>query len=114
MEMLTLKEIAQKLGTACPVDAEITEISTDTRKLPEGCLFLALRGKKFDGHHFVRQALESGAVAAVTDVQIENLPCLVVKDTGKALLAIANLYRNKFNIPIVAVTGSVGKTSTEE
>ena len=114
MEMLTLREIAQKLGTVCPVDAEITEISTDTRKLPEGCLFLALRGKKFDGHHFVRQALESGAVAAVTDVQIENLPCLVVKDTGKALLAIANLYRNKFNIPIVAVTGSVGKTTTKE
>ncbi len=114
MEMLTLKEIAQKLGTACPVDAEITEISTDTRKLPEGCLFLALRGKKFDGHDFVKQAIEAGAVAAVTDVQIENLPCLVVKDTGKALLDIANLYRNKFSIPVVAVTGSVGKTTTKE
>ncbi|MBR1554045.1 MAG: UDP-N-acetylmuramoyl-tripeptide--D-alanyl-D-alanine ligase [Oscillospiraceae bacterium] len=114
MEMLTLKEIAEKLGTSAPVDAEITEISTDTRKLPEGCLFLALRGKKFDGHHFVKQALEAGAVCAVTDTQIENLPCLVVKDTGKALLDIANLYRNKFHIPVVAVTGSVGKTTTKE
>ena len=114
MEKLTLKEIAEKLNTVCPVDADITEISTDTRKLPEGCLFLALRGKKFDGHHFVKQAVEAGAVAAVTDIQIENLPCLVVRDTGKALLDIANLYRNQFEIPVVAVTGSVGKTTTKE
>ncbi|MBR1529901.1 MAG: UDP-N-acetylmuramoyl-tripeptide--D-alanyl-D-alanine ligase [Oscillospiraceae bacterium] len=114
MEKLSLQEIAEKLNTNCPVQADITEISTDTRKLPEGCLFLALRGKKFDGHNFVRQAIEAGAVAAVTDTQIENLPCLVVKNTGKALLDIANLYRNKFNIPVVAVTGSVGKTTTKE
>ena len=114
MEILTLKEIAEKLGTVSPVDAEITEISTDTRNLPEGCLFLALRGKRFDGHNFVKQAIEAGAVAAVTDTQMEHLPCLVVNDTGKALLDIANLYRNKFNIPIVAVTGSVGKTTTKE
>ena len=114
METLTLKEIAEKLGTTCPVDAEITEISTDTRNLPENCLFLALRGKKFNGHDFVKQAIEAGAVAAVTDTQIENFPCLVVEDTGKALLAIANLYRKKFSVPVVAVTGSVGKTTTKE
>ncbi len=114
MEKLTLKEIAEKLNTLCPSDAEITEISTDTRKLTKGCLFLALRGKKFNGHNFVRQAIQAGAVAAVTDTQIEDLPCLVVKDTGKALLEIANLYRNKFDIPVVAVTGSVGKTTTKE
>ncbi|MBR7083897.1 MAG: UDP-N-acetylmuramoyl-tripeptide--D-alanyl-D-alanine ligase [Oscillospiraceae bacterium] len=114
METLTLKEIAQKLGVVSPVDAEITEISTDTRNLPKGCLFLALRGKKFDGHYFVRQAITAGAVAAVTDTQIEDLPCLVVENTGKALLDIANLYRKKFDIPVVAVTGSVGKTTTKE
>ncbi len=114
METLTLKEIAEALHTDCPLDADITEISTDTRKLPEGCLFLALRGKKFDGHQFVKQALQNGAVAAVTDTQIEDLPCLVTGHTGEALLKIANLYRKKFDIPVIAVTGSVGKTTTKE
>jgi len=114
MEKISLKEIAEHLGVNAPIDAEITEFSTDTRNLPEGCLFLALRGKKFDGHHFVKQAIEAGAVAAVTDTQIEDLPCLVVADTGQALLDIASLYRQKFEIPVVAVTGSVGKTTTKE
>lgn len=114
MEMLKLKEIAECLQTEINFDAEITEISTDTRNLPNGCLFLALRGKNFDGHDFVEQAIANGAVAAVTDCQVANVPCLVVKNTGKALLDIASLYRSKFNIPVVAVTGSVGKTTTKE
>lgn len=114
MEMLNLKEIAEYLGAEAPFDAEITEISTDTRQLPEGCLFLALRGKNFDGHNFVKQAISNGAVAAVTDTQIADAPCLVVGDTGQALLDIASLYREKFDIPVVAVTGSVGKTTTKE
>lgn len=116
MESLSLKEIAECLHTKINLDdnIQITEISTDTRNLPTGCLFLALRGKNFDGHDFVEQAISNGAVVAVTDSQIGNAPCLIVKDTGKALLDIANLYRSKFNIPVVAVTGSVGKTTTKE
>ncbi|MDE6730433.1 MAG: UDP-N-acetylmuramoyl-tripeptide--D-alanyl-D-alanine ligase [Oscillospiraceae bacterium] len=114
MELLDLKEIAACLHTKIDFDAKIIQISTDTRTLTDGSLFLALRGKNFDGHDFVRQAIASGAVAAVTDTQIDDLPCLVVPDTGKALLAIANLYRRKFEIPVVAVTGSVGKTTTKE
>lgn len=114
MELLNLKEIAEYLHTEIDFDAEITQISTDTRSLPAGCLFLALRGKNFDGHDFVQQAISAGAVAAVTDTQIEDAPCLVVEDTGKALLDIASLYRQKFEIPVIAVTGSVGKTTTKE
>ncbi|MDE7120682.1 MAG: UDP-N-acetylmuramoyl-tripeptide--D-alanyl-D-alanine ligase, partial [Oscillospiraceae bacterium] len=114
MELLDLKEIAACLHTKIDFDAKIIQISTDTRTLTDGSLFLALRGKNFDGHDFVRQAIASGAVAAVTDTQIDDLPCLVVPDTGKALLAIANFYRRKFAIPVVAVTGSVGKTTTKE
>ncbi|MBQ2265536.1 MAG: UDP-N-acetylmuramoyl-tripeptide--D-alanyl-D-alanine ligase, partial [Oscillospiraceae bacterium] len=114
MEPLSLKQIADRLGTAAPLDAQITAVSTDTRQLPEGCLFLALRGARFDGHDFVQQAIEAGAVAAVTDTQIGDLPCLVVEHTGQALLDIASLYREQFGIPLVGVTGSVGKTTTKE
>lgn len=114
MEPLSLKQIAEMLGTSAPFDAQITAVSTDTRQLPEGCLFLALRGAKFDGHDFVQQAIEAGAVAAVTDTQIGDLPCIVVKHTGQALLDIASLYRGLFDIPLVGVTGSVGKTTTKE
>ncbi len=114
METISLNAIAKALGTTAPFDAEINCISTDTRQLPEGCLFLALRGAKFDGHDFVQQAIEAGAVAAVTDTQIGDLPCVVVKHTGQALLDIAGYYRDLFNIPLVGVTGSVGKTTTKE
>ena len=114
MESMTLQEIAERLGTTTPVQAEITEISTDTRNLPEGCLFIALRGEKFDGHSFVRSAVDAGAVAAVTDQQMGDNPCIVVGDTGQALLDIASLYREKFDIPVVGITGSVGKTTTKE
>ena len=114
METISLRKLAAAAGSESPIDAEITCISTDTRQLPEGCLFLALRGARFDGHDFVQQAIEAGAVAAVTDTQIGDLPCLVVEHTGQALLDIASLYREQFGIPLVGVTGSVGKTTTKE
>lgn len=114
MESISLKELASALGTTSPLDADITCISTDTRNLPEGCLFLALRGARFDGHDFVQQAIEAGAAAAVTDTQIGDLPCIVVQNTGQALLDIAGFYRDRFTLPLVGVTGSVGKTTTKE
>lgn len=114
METISLAEIAERLGVECPLNADITAVSTDTRKLPTNCLFLALRGKNFDGHDFVGKAFDEGAIAAVTDVQIGAYPCLLVEDTGQALLDIAGLYREKFNIPLIGITGSVGKTTTKE
>ena len=114
MERISLDRIAERLGTTTPVHTDITELSTDTRNLPEGCLFLALRGEKFDGHSFVHNAIEAGAVAAVTDQQMGDNPCIVVGDTGQALLDIASLYREQFDIPVVGITGSVGKTTTKE
>ncbi|MFR0949250.1 MAG: Mur ligase family protein [Ruminococcus callidus] len=102
------------LHCAVPVEAEITCVSTDTRDLPAGCLFVALRGEKFDGHAFVEQAIAAGAVAAVTDRQVGDCPCLVVKDTGRALQQITRFYREKFHPILVGITGSVGKTTTKE
>lgn len=95
----------------------ITKITTDSRSLQAGDLFIALRGEKFDGHGFVEQAREQGAIAAITDYHVAGigkLPMLVVKDTLAAYQAIAQWWRSQFKHPVIAVTGSVGKTTTKE
>lgn len=114
MEKLLLSEIAECLGAKCPKECEITEISTDTRNLPEGCLFLAIKGENFDGHTFIEKAIETGAAAAVSEKQIGNCPCVVTDSTRAALLKIARYYREKFSPVLVGITGSVGKTTTKE
>ena len=114
MKPWMLSELKDVLGCDVPTEAEITCVSTDTRDLPQGCLFVALRGEKFDAHDFVKQAIGAGAVAAVTEKPIEGCPCLVVKHTGRALLQIARFYREKFHPTLVGITGSVGKTTTKE
>ena len=93
-------------------------IMTDTRSLKPGHLFLALRGEKFDGHDFARVAVEQGAIAAITDrrtgTQLNGVPQLQVEDTLQAYQQIARWWRDQFDIPVIAVTGSVGKTTTKE
>ncbi|PSB20582.1 UDP-N-acetylmuramoyl-tripeptide--D-alanyl-D-alanine ligase [Phormidesmis priestleyi ULC007] len=91
-------------------------ITIDSRSLKPGEIFLGLRGEKFDGHDFVSQALKQGAIAAIVDVQFQtsNLPILRVKDALEAYQAIAHWWRNQFKIPVIAITGSVGKTTTKE
>ncbi len=114
MKPWMLSELESVLQCAVPCEAQITCVSTDTRNLVQGCLFVALRGERFDGHNFVADAIEKGAVAAVTEEQIADYPCLVVKSTAKALLQIAAFYRDKFDLFLTGVTGSVGKTTTKE
>lgn len=91
-------------------------ISTDSRTANKGDVFIALRGENFDGHRFVAQAAEAGCVFAVVEAVPENcaLPCIVVEDTTKALGKIARAYKQLFHTISVAVTGSVGKTTTKE
>ncbi|MBD1924499.1 UDP-N-acetylmuramoyl-tripeptide--D-alanyl-D-alanine ligase [Microcoleus sp. FACHB-831] len=96
-----------------------TKIATDTRSLSAGDVFVALRGEKFDGHNFVKMAIEKGAIAVITDrhtgIPIEdNIPQFQVDDTLQAYQTIAQCCRDQFNIPVIAVTGSVGKTTTKE
>lgn len=93
----------------------VAGISTDTRSITPGDVFLALRGDRFDGHTFVAQAIAQGAIAAIVDHLVaEDLPQIVVPDTLVAYQAIARHYRQQFTIPVIAVTGSVGKTTTKE
>ncbi len=89
-------------------------ISTDSRTIQPGQIFLALRGEKFDGHQFVSQAFEKGASLAIVDNNIPYHRCLVVENTLNAYQQIARSWRQQFNIPVIAVTGSAGKTTTKE
>ncbi|WAL59333.1 UDP-N-acetylmuramoyl-tripeptide--D-alanyl-D-alanine ligase [Thermocoleostomius sinensis] len=100
-----------------------TGINTDTRHLQPGDVFVALRGDRFDGHQFVTQAIAQGAVAAIVDHSFSetitlnetaNLPILSVDNTLTAYQTIAQWWRSQFTMPVIAVTGSVGKTTTKE
>ncbi len=97
----------------------LTGVSTDSRAVGRGELFVALRGPQFDGHRFLREAVANGARAVMVDEKgsagdIPQVPCLVVEDTLRALAALARLHREKFSIPVLAVGGSSGKTTTKE
>jgi len=139
MERIKLTEAASALGVVvntatgtgiaaadagvAPTGLEIAAVSTDSRMVRSGDLFVALRGDRFDGHRFVADALASGAVAAVVEASwaqahASALPdgavVLAVEDTLLALQDLSKWYRNRFEIPVVAVTGSNGKTTTKD
>ncbi len=92
------------------------EINTDTRALKRGQIFLALEGERFDGHDYVNQAAECGAVAAIVARPLADarIPLFVLGDTHQALKRIAGVWRRQFDLPLIAVTGSNGKTTTKE
>ncbi|MEY3255305.1 MAG: UDP-N-acetylmuramoyl-tripeptide--D-alanyl-D-alanine ligase [Cyanobacteriota bacterium] len=94
----------------------IVGIQTDTRVLQPGEIFLALGGEKFDGHQFVEMAIARGAVAAIVDYTYNypNLPVIKVLNTLNAYQELAKWWRGQFEIPVIGVTGSVGKTTTKE
>ena len=97
-------------------------VSTDSRTMPEGALFIPLRGTSYDGHDYLDEAVKKGAAAVLMNHEergrVENLPAAVpvigVKDTLEALGDLARWWRNQFSLPVIAVTGSTGKTTTKE
>ncbi|MDX3904975.1 MAG: bifunctional UDP-N-acetylmuramoyl-L-alanyl-D-glutamate--2,6-diaminopimelate ligase MurE/UDP-N-acetylmuramoyl-tripeptide--D-alanyl-D-alanine ligase MurF [Pigmentiphaga sp.] len=93
-----------------------SSVGTDSRNVAVGELFFALSGERFDGHAYVRAAGEAGAVAAVVQRPVDDagIPQIIVADTRRALGELAAAWRNRFVIPLVAVTGSNGKTTTKE
>ncbi|MDE6357448.1 MAG: UDP-N-acetylmuramoyl-tripeptide--D-alanyl-D-alanine ligase, partial [Eubacteriales bacterium] len=93
----------------------IENVSTDTRTIKEGDLFIPIVGENFDGHNFIESAFEKGAKVCLSEKDIETDGILIkVSNTRKALKDFAKYYRNLFNIPIVAITGSTGKTTTKD
>ena len=116
MKAFTLQEAAAALGLPqMQAQATLADVCTDTRKIQPDSLFVCLRGERFDGHTFAPQAAQLGAAALLVDHPVEaDVPQLVVNDTGKALLQLAGWYRRRFRLPVVGLTGSVGKTTTKE
>ena len=115
--MMQLTEAAQMLGAAYTgVDAKVLRVSTDSRNIQPGDLFIALRGAKFDGGAYAAQALQQGAVGVVLDAQQapEVIDAIRVEDTRLALGMLAAAWRDRFAIPVVAITGSNGKTTVKE
>jgi UDP-N-acetylmuramoyl-tripeptide--D-alanyl-D-alanine ligase len=122
--MMRLAEAARALGASVSgADATFSGVSTDSRNLKRGDLFVAIAGDRFDGHAFLRQAADAGAAAALVEdgrlgaddqALAKRMPLLVVRDTRKALGALAAHWRKKFTLPLVALTGSSGKTTVKE
>lgn len=100
----------------CSKKLLINGISTDSRTISKGNLFIPIVGEKYDGHDFIENAIKAGAIAALSDrfFEDEDIPYIKVKDTEDALISIAKYYRSMFDIPAIAITGSSGKTTTKE
>jgi len=113
---LKLSEIAPALGAIhSGEDVKITGITTDTRKIKAGSLYIALSGERFDGHDFVTAAQEQGASAVIIEKPVNSdLPSLRVTDTRIALGDLAKFWLQRFDLPVIAITGSNGKTTTKE
>lgn len=121
MKRFTLEEIALScngiyVGSDSEKTTPITSVERDSRQIKEGSLFLAIKGERVDGHDFIEKCYGSGAVCAICEKAPENAtkPYILVDSTLEAVKKIAKSYREKFDIPVVGVSGSVGKTSTKE
>lgn len=117
MGMLTLSAAAAAVGgTVRGTDVAFARVATDTRTIQPGDLFVALKGERFDGHHFAQQALDAGAVAVMiaADSDSSAHPALLVDDTRLALGQLAAWWRRQMPARLVAITGSNGKTTVKE
>ncbi|MFN4280152.1 UDP-N-acetylmuramoyl-tripeptide--D-alanyl-D-alanine ligase [Thermosynechococcus sp.] len=112
----TLGAIAQALGLELVYpDVPVTGICTDSRQIAPGNLFVALRGDTFDGHQFVQQAAAGGAIALMVEAPVSSpLPQLQVPNTLSAYQRLGQWWRQRCPAQVIAVTGSVGKTTTKE
>ncbi|WP_027624722.1 UDP-N-acetylmuramoyl-tripeptide--D-alanyl-D-alanine ligase [Clostridium lundense] len=124
MEYLSFEEVVKAVDGEVLVKGnrfDYNDISTDTRKIHDKSIFIALKGENFNGNSYVKQASEKGAYICVVDEVFfknedikEYTSIIKVKNTRKALLDLAKYYRSKLNIKVVAITGSTGKTSTKD
>lgn len=126
MKILTnLNELSKIIEASCfhiepeKLNLDLKGVNTDSRNLDAKEVFIALEGDNFDGHLFLQEAILKGAIATITNKNnplslSTKVPQLQVENTLKAYQKIANWWRNQFNIPIIGVTGSVGKTTTKE
>lgn len=122
MKNLTLENITKACGGSlyyadgADMEAEARGVAIDSRLMQEGYVFVAINGAKVDGHSFIKEVLENGAMAAICEKLPDNPggPCILVDNSVEALQALARYYRDQVDVKVVGITGSVGKTSTKE
>lgn len=123
MRNMTLPLIAEAVGgqlvrpgAGTASDSEATAVVIDSRKCESGCIFVAIAGEKVDGHTFIGQVFEKGALGVICEKLPDPVPgpCILVDSSYKALRELAAYYRSQLDIGIVGIVGSVGKTSTKE
>ncbi len=112
---MNLSQAAKLLGADCSgADVDFCGVSTDTRRIGPGQLFVALKGPNFDGHDFVNQAIKNGAVACLLEKPVEGVNAIIVPDTRLALGELAAQWRRQLPVTVVGITGSNGKTTVKE
>ena len=97
-------------------ETPVTLVTTDSREVCPGCIFVAFPGEKFDGHDFAAKALENGALCVVLNHPVEGVPeekSVICPDSYHAMMVLGANYRSQFHPKVVGVTGSVGKTTTK-
>lgn len=121
MKNMTLENIAKAcggtyVGSEAERSIEIKGAVTDSRQVEEGYLFIPIKGARVDGHDFIPQVIGQGAAAVLSEKELPDCPkpYILVKSSEQALKDMAEFYREQLTIPIVGITGSVGKTSTKE
>ena len=117
LPLWTSQELEAVLNTEIKARWNSYGVSIDSRSLEKGDLFLALSGENFDGHAYVKTALDSGAAGAVVSKKVDGVDpgkLVIVKDVKEALITLGKAGRARVDVPIIAVTGSVGKTGTKE
>lgn len=113
---LTLQYLASALAIQIDSDVIVKGLTTDSRAVAAGDVFVALRGEHFDGHRFLAKAQADGAVAAIVEEQQADIsiPQLIVPDCYAALASVAQMFRLSFSGPVVGITGSSGKTTVKQ
>ena len=121
MKNLTLKNIAEAcrgtyMGSANLQDQEVQGVVTDSRKAEKGVLFVPIKGARVDAHDFIDQVMEQGALCTLSEYDLgkKDFPWIKVESSLQAVKDIAEFYLKQLDIPVVGITGSVGKTSTKE
>ncbi len=126
MRNLTIEHIAKAVdgtyfGPQDCFEKEITAVTLDSRKVVPGCLFVPIKGERVDGHDFIEASYEKGALLCFSErklpqnsTEVGNRPYILVDSCLRAIRRLAEFYRKQFSIPVIGITGSVGKTSTKE
>ena len=118
MAEFTIRELLQATGGTLHAPSDfgdpiVTGVTIDTRSLTDGMAYVAIRGGTFDGHRFIPDAMEKGAVLSISSIDVPTAH-IRVENTVLAYQNIAKMHRERFDLPVVCITGSVGKTTTKE